>query len=114
MAVLAHARTPLPLSRSVEVAPPPAGSAPLLQLVEMQGRPKADADDAAGGADAAGAAEGRTVVQLPLAGAPATSSRLQLQLSVDAEGALELRCDAWLPGAEEPQLLASKQLPAQR
>ena len=57
---------------------------------------------------------GRTVVQLPLAGAPATTSQLRLELIVDSEGALELRCDAWLLGVEEPQLLASKQLPAQR
>ena len=77
LAVLAHARTPLPLSRTLSLGLPAAGAAALLTLLELP--PAADADADADGAPA-GEAQGRTVVQLKLDAAPASSSRLQLHL----------------------------------
>ena len=118
--VLAHARTPLPLTRTVALAPPAAdGPPPLLQLVEMPPPPQKAAeggDDAAtaaatAAAAAAAAAEGRTVMQLPLPLPRAGATRLRLEVSVDADGTLEARCEA--DGGDEgddcaPQLLVSK------
>ena len=77
LAVLAHARTPLPLSRTLSLGLPAAGAAALLTLLELP--PAADADADADAAPA-GEAQGRTVVQLKLGAAPASSSRLQLHL----------------------------------
>ena len=77
LAVLAHARTPLPLSRTLSLGLPAAGAAALLTLLELP--PAADTDADADAAPA-GEAQGRTVVQLKLDAAPASSSRLQLHL----------------------------------
>jgi hypothetical protein len=92
LAVLAHARTPLPLSRTLSLGLPAAGAAALLTLIEMPPAADAAADadtaadaDADADADGAGGAaarevQGRTLVQLKLGAAPASSSRLQLHL----------------------------------
>ena len=79
LAVLAHARTPLPLSRTLSLGLPAAGAAALLTLLELPPAADADADADADGAPA-GEAQGRTLVQLKLGAAPASSSRLQLHL----------------------------------
>ena len=113
--VLAHAGTPLPLTRSVALAPPPPdGPPPLLQLVEMAPPPPPEEE---GGDDpAAAAAEGRTAMQLRLPLPRAGTTRLRLEVSVDADGALEAKCEAEGGGEGEggegdggaPQLLAEK------
>ena len=96
--MLAAARSPVPLARSMRFAPPGAGSggALLLELVEApppSTEAAVDVSDASGGSGGASAALHR-VARLAVRDVPADAAALVVSLSVDAAGGVELRCEA--------------------